>query len=204
MWGSNPLTPTCFLVTCVYVSECLLLLNPLLSWERPHVMYGQLLDWLRYLVAWQPVIIGLVQGINYILGLEWFLYFFFMIFGWQDGHTCWYKEEDAGLLDLAAELELKNKICLDMYLFVCIYRHNISVFTIYLNFTNMNLDVCLRLLELFSEHIAHQIHLNGNWFWAFAGPLVLNGEELFPHRTYVLSTVNALGSTINTKWSYWM
>ncbi|KAG8522837.1 RING finger protein 121 [Galemys pyrenaicus] len=39
-------------------------------WERPHVMYGQLLDWLRYLVAWQPVIIGLVQGINYILGLE--------------------------------------------------------------------------------------------------------------------------------------
>lgn len=40
------------------------------SWERPHVMYGQLLDWLRYLVAWQPVIIGLVQGINYILGLE--------------------------------------------------------------------------------------------------------------------------------------
>lgn len=40
------------------------------SWERPHVMYGQLLDWLRYLVAWQPVIIGFVQGINYILGLE--------------------------------------------------------------------------------------------------------------------------------------
>lgn len=39
-------------------------------WERPHVMYGQLLDWLRYLVAWQPVIIGFVQGINYILGLE--------------------------------------------------------------------------------------------------------------------------------------
>lgn len=40
------------------------------SWERPHVMYGQLLDWLRYLVAWQPVIIGFVQGINYVLGLE--------------------------------------------------------------------------------------------------------------------------------------
>nr|XP_055035858.1 RING finger protein 121 [Misgurnus anguillicaudatus] len=39
-------------------------------WERPHVMYGQLLDWLRYLVAWQPVIIALVQGIKYILGLE--------------------------------------------------------------------------------------------------------------------------------------
>ncbi|KAG8008345.1 hypothetical protein GBF38_019475, partial [Nibea albiflora] len=40
------------------------------TWERPHVMYGQLLDWLRYLVAWQPVIIGFVQGINYVLGLE--------------------------------------------------------------------------------------------------------------------------------------
>ncbi|KGL88552.1 RING finger protein 121, partial [Charadrius vociferus] len=26
---------------------------PFSSWERPHVMYGQLLDWLRYLVAWQ-------------------------------------------------------------------------------------------------------------------------------------------------------
>lgn len=34
------------------------------------MMYGQLLDWLRYLVAWQPVIIGLVQGINFVLGLE--------------------------------------------------------------------------------------------------------------------------------------
>lgn len=33
-------------------------------------MYSQLLDWLRYLVAWQPVIIGLVQGINFVLGLE--------------------------------------------------------------------------------------------------------------------------------------
>ncbi len=40
------------------------------SWERPHVLYGNLLDWIRYLVAWQPVIIMVVQGINYILGLE--------------------------------------------------------------------------------------------------------------------------------------
>lgn len=47
------------------------LLNLSIRWERPHVMYGQLLDWLRYLVAWQPVIIGLVQAINYFLGLEW-------------------------------------------------------------------------------------------------------------------------------------
>ncbi|XP_048021964.1 RING finger protein 121 isoform X2 [Megalobrama amblycephala] len=57
--------------TCPYCKEKVdlkrMFSNP---WERPHVMYGQLLDWLRYLVAWQPVIIGLVQGINYLLGLE--------------------------------------------------------------------------------------------------------------------------------------
>ncbi|KFO69242.1 RING finger protein 121, partial [Cuculus canorus] len=57
--------------TCPYCKEKVdlkrMFSNP---WERPHVLYGQLLDWLRYLVAWQPVIIGLVQGINYILGLE--------------------------------------------------------------------------------------------------------------------------------------
>jgi RING finger protein 121 len=39
-------------------------------WEKPHLFYGQLLDWIRYLVAWQPVIISAVQGINYTLGLE--------------------------------------------------------------------------------------------------------------------------------------
>ncbi|XP_060034933.1 RING finger protein 175 isoform X3 [Erinaceus europaeus] len=39
-------------------------------WERTHILYGQILDWLRYLVAWQPVVIGVVQGINYSLGLE--------------------------------------------------------------------------------------------------------------------------------------
>ncbi|XP_008209281.1 RING finger protein 121 isoform X1 [Nasonia vitripennis] len=39
-------------------------------WEKPHVLYGQLLDWLRWLVAWQPVILFLVQGINWSLGLE--------------------------------------------------------------------------------------------------------------------------------------
>lgn len=40
------------------------------SWERTHIFYGQILDWLRYLVAWQPMVIGIVQGINYSLGLE--------------------------------------------------------------------------------------------------------------------------------------
>lgn len=39
-------------------------------WERPHVLYGQLLDWIRWLVAWQPLILFIVQGINWVLGLE--------------------------------------------------------------------------------------------------------------------------------------
>uniref|UniRef100_A0A8C5MD42 E3 ubiquitin ligase Rnf121 n=1 Tax=Leptobrachium leishanense TaxID=445787 RepID=A0A8C5MD42_9ANUR len=51
--------------TCPYCKEKVdlkrMFSNP---WERPHVMYGQLLDWLRYLVAWQPVIIGLVQELT--------------------------------------------------------------------------------------------------------------------------------------------
>ena len=39
-------------------------------WEKPQVMYGQLLDWVRWLVCWQPVILVLVQAINWALGLE--------------------------------------------------------------------------------------------------------------------------------------
>ncbi|XP_055312521.1 E3 ubiquitin ligase Rnf121 isoform X3 [Sitodiplosis mosellana] len=57
--------------TCPYCKEKVdlkrLFSNP---WERPHVLYGQLLDWIRWLVAWQPVILVLVQGINWALGLE--------------------------------------------------------------------------------------------------------------------------------------
>ena len=34
------------------------------------MLYGNLLDWVRYLVAWQPVIIMAVQGVNWALGLE--------------------------------------------------------------------------------------------------------------------------------------
>lgn len=39
-------------------------------WEKPHILYGNLLDWIRYLVAWQPVIIITVQSINHLAGLE--------------------------------------------------------------------------------------------------------------------------------------
>lgn len=57
--------------TCPYCKEKVdlkrLFSNP---WERPHVLYGQLLDWIRWLIAWQPVIFMLVKGINWSLGLE--------------------------------------------------------------------------------------------------------------------------------------
>jgi len=57
--------------TCPYCHEKVdlkkMFCNP---WERPHVLYGQLLDWIRWLVAWQPLILFLVQGINWVLGLE--------------------------------------------------------------------------------------------------------------------------------------
>lgn len=41
-----------------------------LAFQKPHYLYGNLLDFIRYLVAWQPLIIFAVQGINYLLGLE--------------------------------------------------------------------------------------------------------------------------------------
>ncbi|XP_037540438.1 RING finger protein 175 [Nematolebias whitei] len=57
--------------TCPYCSEKVdlqrMMNNP---WEKTHVLYARLLDWLRYLVAWQPIIIGIVHGINFSLGLE--------------------------------------------------------------------------------------------------------------------------------------
>ena len=57
--------------TCPYCHEKVdlkrMFPNP---WEKPHMMYGQLLDWVRWLVCWQPVILVLVQAINWALGLE--------------------------------------------------------------------------------------------------------------------------------------
>jgi len=41
-----------------------------LAFQKPHYLYGNLLDFIRYLLAWQPLIIFAVQGINYFLGLE--------------------------------------------------------------------------------------------------------------------------------------
>jgi len=57
--------------TCPYCHEKVdlkrMFPNP---WEKVEKMYGQLLDWVRWLVCWQPVILVLVQGINWSLGLE--------------------------------------------------------------------------------------------------------------------------------------
>jgi len=39
-------------------------------WEKYNRMYAQLLDWLRYLVAWQPVILILINGVTHLMGLE--------------------------------------------------------------------------------------------------------------------------------------
>lgn len=41
-----------------------------LSFQKPHYLYGNLLDFIRYLLAWQPLILFAAQGINYWLGLE--------------------------------------------------------------------------------------------------------------------------------------
>uniref|UniRef100_A0A6M2DN24 Putative ring-containing e3 ubiquitin ligase n=1 Tax=Xenopsylla cheopis TaxID=163159 RepID=A0A6M2DN24_XENCH len=57
--------------TCPYCHEKVDLKNLFRNpWEKPHILYGQLLDWLRWLIAWQPLILSVVQGIIWFLGLE--------------------------------------------------------------------------------------------------------------------------------------
>ncbi|KPM08816.1 RING finger protein 121-like protein [Sarcoptes scabiei] len=41
-----------------------------LPFQKPHYLYGNLLDFIRYLIAWQPVILFATQIVNYIFGLE--------------------------------------------------------------------------------------------------------------------------------------
>ncbi|EDV24597.1 uncharacterized protein TRIADDRAFT_50320 [Trichoplax adhaerens] len=57
--------------TCPYCNEKVdlkrMFPNP---WEKVHVAFAQLLDFVRYLIVWQPLIISVVQGVNYILGLK--------------------------------------------------------------------------------------------------------------------------------------
>jgi RING finger protein 121 len=39
-------------------------------WEKYNRMYATLLGWLRYLVAWQPVILLIINGVTHLMGLE--------------------------------------------------------------------------------------------------------------------------------------
>lgn len=41
-----------------------------LPFQRPHYLYGNLLDFIRYLFAWQPIIFLIVHLLDYELGLE--------------------------------------------------------------------------------------------------------------------------------------
>lgn len=40
------------------------------SWDTQQQLYISLLDGVRYLVVWQPIIFGAVQAAYYILGLK--------------------------------------------------------------------------------------------------------------------------------------
>ena len=42
-----------------------------LPFQKPHYLYGNLLDFIRYLIAWQPIILFAVQCVNHLFGLEW-------------------------------------------------------------------------------------------------------------------------------------
>eukprot|EP00118_Oscarella_pearsei_P016598 m.160340 g.160340 ORF g.160340 m.160340 type:complete len:311 (+) comp38767_c1_seq1:67-999(+) len=57
--------------TCPYCKEKVdlrrMFSNP---WERTHVQYASLLDFLRYFIVWLPVIIASSRLANYILGLD--------------------------------------------------------------------------------------------------------------------------------------
>ncbi|KAA0193646.1 RING finger protein [Fasciolopsis buskii] len=39
-------------------------------WDKPHILYGNVLDLVRYMVAWQPLILGVVHLLNTSLGLK--------------------------------------------------------------------------------------------------------------------------------------
>lgn len=59
--------------TCPYCQEKVdlkrMFKNP---WEKPHVLFGQLLDFIRYFVVWLPIILVTVQLIYFVFHLEWY------------------------------------------------------------------------------------------------------------------------------------
>ncbi|THD20770.1 RING finger protein [Fasciola hepatica] len=57
--------------TCPYCKEKVNLKKTFTNpWDKPHILYGNLLDLVRYMVAWQPVILGVVHLLNTSLGLK--------------------------------------------------------------------------------------------------------------------------------------
>uniref|UniRef100_A0A2P2I8B3 RING finger protein 121-like n=1 Tax=Hirondellea gigas TaxID=1518452 RepID=A0A2P2I8B3_9CRUS len=56
--------------TCPYCKEKVDMNTLVNYWQKPHVFFGQMVDWVRLLVAWQPLIIILVQNINKWLDLK--------------------------------------------------------------------------------------------------------------------------------------
>jgi len=55
--------------TCPYCKEKVDLKRMFPSpWQRHDVLYGNLLDWVRYLVCWQPIVVMLIHFIYYELG----------------------------------------------------------------------------------------------------------------------------------------
>lgn len=55
--------------TCPYCKEKVYLKRMFPSpWQRHDVLYGNLLDWVRYLVCWQPIVVMLIHFIYYELG----------------------------------------------------------------------------------------------------------------------------------------
>jgi len=55
--------------TCPYCKEKVDLKRMFPSpWQRHDVLYGNLLDWVRYLVCWQPLVVMLIHFIYYELG----------------------------------------------------------------------------------------------------------------------------------------
>lgn len=56
--------------TCPYCKEKVDMNRLVNYWEKPHVFFGQMTDWVRLLVAWQPLVIILVQSINRWLDLK--------------------------------------------------------------------------------------------------------------------------------------
>ncbi|XP_018018380.1 RING finger protein 121 [Hyalella azteca] len=56
--------------TCPYCKEKVDMNRMVNYWEKPHVFFGQMVDWVRLMLAWQPLIIVLVQNINRWLDLK--------------------------------------------------------------------------------------------------------------------------------------